>query len=94
MTNTPLIVTLMGVNLDFMVAEPSLRAAISAAKSMPSFWPSSSLEAEAAEAAVAAVVVVEEEEEEAEAEEEEFAASSRSSAAWCSKLKASRLASR
>ena len=91
MTNTPLIVTLMGVNLDFMVAEPSLRAAISAAKSMPSFWPSSSLEAEAA---VAAVVVVEEEEEEAEAEEEEFAASSRSSAAWCSKLKASRLASR
>ena len=92
MTNTPLIVTLMGVNLDFMVAEPSLRAAISAAKSMPSFWPSSSLEAEAAVAA--AVVLEEEEEEEAEAEEEEFAASSRSSAAWCSKLKASRLASR
>ena len=86
MTNTPLIVTLMGVNLDFMVEEPSLRAAISAAKSMPSFWPSSSLEE--AEAVVVVVVVVVEE------EEEEFAASSRSSAAWCSKLKASRLASR
>ena len=88
MTNTPLIVTLMGVNLDFMVEEPSLRAAISAAKSMPSFWPSSSLEeAEAVVVVVVVVVLVEE-------EEEEFAASSRSSAAWCSKLKASRLASR
>ena len=89
MTNTPLIVTLMGVNLDFMVEEPSLRAAISAAKSMPSFWPSSSLEeAEAVVVVVVVVVVLVEE------EEEEFAASSRSSAAWCSKLKASRLASR
>ena len=88
MTNTPLIVTLMGVNLDFMVEEPSLRAAISAAKSMPSFWPSSSLEeAEAVVVVVVVVVLVEE-------EEEELAASSRSSAAWCSKLKASRLASR